>query len=133
MDSAAIIAQALAFLPDLEAVFLFGSAARGAQRPDSDLDLAVLLPSGRTANAEALAGLKSALEDASGRDVDLIDLAAVNTVFQHEIVMEGKNIYSRKGFDLHLYRSRVMGQYQKLNEERAGILQRVLETGRVFR
>ncbi|MBX3170388.1 MAG: nucleotidyltransferase domain-containing protein [Candidatus Eremiobacteraeota bacterium] len=29
----------------VQAVYLFGSHARGRQRPDSDLDLAVLLPS----------------------------------------------------------------------------------------
>jgi len=38
------IADGLAGLPDVEAAYLFGSAARGDMRPDSDIDVAIKSP-----------------------------------------------------------------------------------------
>lgn len=50
-------------------VRIFGSALTGADRPDSDLDLLVDLPSGTS--LLRIIGLKLAIEDALGLRVDL--------------------------------------------------------------
>jgi predicted nucleotidyltransferase len=59
-------------------VYLFGSAAHGQMRADSDIDLAVSgLPPERFYRAGAAA------EDALGRTLDLIDLDEVTPFTQH--------------------------------------------------
>lgn len=70
-DRSALAAR-LAHLPGLKLAILFGSAATGGMRPDSDIDLAVLT------EAELEADQKMALigdiAEATGRTVDLVDL-----------------------------------------------------------
>jgi predicted nucleotidyltransferase len=50
-------------------VRVFGSVARGDDRPDSDIDLLVEVPSGRT--MMTLAALSAELSELLGRDVDV--------------------------------------------------------------
>lgn len=59
-------------------VYLFGSAARGQMREDSDIDLAV---SGLPPEMFYRAG--AAAEDAIGRSLDLIDLDEVTPFTQY--------------------------------------------------
>ena len=96
-------------LPALQAVYLFGSCADGTSRPQSDLNLAVLLP-----HVDA---------KAAGRGVDLINLRTVSTVFRHEIVTTGIPIF---------FEMITLSLYQKLNEERAEILRSVRSDGRAY-
>jgi predicted nucleotidyltransferase len=66
---------------------LFGSVARGDQRPESDLDLLVDLPSG--ASLFDLSRLALALEDALGRPVDLVtSFADLHPVIRERIRQE---------------------------------------------
>jgi uncharacterized protein len=66
---------------------LFGSVVRGEQRPDSDLDLLVDLPPG--ASLFDLSRLGLALEDALGRQVDLVtSFADLHPVIQDRIRRE---------------------------------------------
>jgi predicted nucleotidyltransferase len=63
---------------------LFGSVARGGQRPESDLDLLIDLPPG--ASLFDLSRLGLALEDALGRPVDLVtSFANLHPVLQERI------------------------------------------------
>lgn len=54
---------------------LFGSVARGEERPDSDVDLLVTLEPGRT--LLDLARLEDRLEKLLGRDVDVVTKEAL--------------------------------------------------------
>lgn len=72
---------------DLVAAYLFGSTARGEERPDSDVDLGVVLGSHTPptiAQLDHLAEMQSALCQLLGREVDLIsfDAAAPDLVHQ---------------------------------------------------
>ena len=75
-----------------QAVWVFGSAARGQLRDDSDVDLAVLC-------AEPLGHARFVLMDrvslALGRDVDVIDLRAAPAHLAWEIVTTGRVISER--------------------------------------
>ena len=62
---------------------LFGSTARGTDRPDSDLDLAVLA---RDLDALALA---RDLSRALGREVQIVDLEAIGYPMLQAIVRDG--------------------------------------------
>ena len=65
----AAIRSALRTEPSLRTVVLFGSVARGTDRPDSDIDLAVA-PSPSSEVAERVS---AKIRAATGRDVDLVD------------------------------------------------------------
>lgn len=55
---------------------IFGSFARGEARPDSDLDLLIELPRGKS--LFDLSALALELEDALGRKVDLVTYTAIH-------------------------------------------------------
>jgi len=57
--------------PDIAYALLFGSGARGALSPTSDVDVAVELRRGAPHDTAALGQLAARLESATGRRVDL--------------------------------------------------------------
>lgn len=91
------VLNALAKVPELRLALLFGSCANGAQRPDSDLDLAVDM--GGVMTAEQHVALVSALALATGRVVDLIDLRTVGEPLLGQILQSGRRILG--GSDVH--------------------------------
>jgi uncharacterized protein len=94
MESAITIPVALieAAIPNVQGIWLFGSAAAGTLRADSDIDLAILAaePMGKIDQLT----LKQALEDATGRAIDLIDLGDpdLSTILKYEAVTRGLQI-----------------------------------------
>lgn len=71
-------------------IYLFGSAATGHVRPDSDIDIAFLSDK-RSLDQRFMLAQQSA--ERLQRNVDLIDLKQASTVFQAQIVSSGKVIY----------------------------------------
>jgi len=49
-------------VPDIDAIYLFGSVARGRTRPGSDVDVALLLPPGRKLSPDELLATMAELE-----------------------------------------------------------------------
>ncbi len=86
------IELALSRHPEVCAAWVFGSVARGEQRPESDLDLAVLLAEGAADDGaqRALEQLSVELEPCSpsGR-VDVLVLGRQGPVLVHRILSEG--------------------------------------------
>lgn len=70
---------------------LFGSVAAGRARADSDLDLAV--SSHRALSVAEKIALTQALAEATGRPIDLIDLATVAEPLLGQIVQHGTRIW----------------------------------------
>jgi predicted nucleotidyltransferase len=130
----AIAKTVLRFYPDVEAVYLFGSHGTEDQRGDSDADIALLLPPdmAKTIKNLAMSQCSLALDDILKKPVDLINLRMVNIVFQHEIIQGARIIYQRSRYAVDEYEMYVMSLYQKLNEERAEILQEIFHTGRII-
>jgi uncharacterized protein len=132
MDSKAIVDTILLYFPEVEAIYLFGSHATADERPESDVDLALLFPyEPKTTADAALCGCRQALENLSKKTTDVIDLGSANTVFQHEIIQEGRILYQQSEQAVDRFEMLVMSKYQKLNEERADILQEVFQNGRI--
>ncbi len=65
--------------------------------------------------------------------MDLVNLRKANTVFQNEIMQQGRIIYQQDERVVDEFEMQVLSSYQKLNEERAGILEDILETGRILK
>ena len=125
-----ILQTVFRFFPDARAVYLFGSFGTEYERPDSDIDLAILLPpsTGNRSNFEAC---RVAVEEITGRYVDLIDLGHADAVFRFEIVLTGR-LLTPVTNDVCAFEMLTMSLYQKLNEERAGILSDIMEKGVVL-
>jgi predicted nucleotidyltransferase len=120
--------------PDLQAVYVFGTYGTEDERPESDVDIALLLPvqSAKTAGNLALGACVHELCSLLGREVDLINLRLVDTVFQYEIIRTGRVAFKRSGRERESFELLTIAKYQKLSEERSGIVEEILRTGRVF-
>jgi predicted nucleotidyltransferase len=117
-------------MPSVVAIYLFGSAAAGELRTDSDIDLAVL-PAAPAPTAQ-LWSLAQGLEVSAGRDVDLIDLLSASTVMCAQVISKGKRLYCANELLCSNFEDRVYADYARLNEERRHILDDIRERGRIY-
>ncbi len=120
--------------PTIQAIYLFGLYGTEDQSPESDVDIALLLPHAEVKAHENLYGteLHSELEGLFGRSVDLINLRQVNLVFQKEVIMAGRRIFCGDAFAADEFEMLTIPLYQKLNEERADIVEDAMRTGRFY-
>jgi len=92
---------ALAVRENVIVAYLFGSAARGQMRPDSDVDVGVLTsgPHGDAPNRLTLAsmqpGLQADLQEAARRPVDLVVLNHASPDLIHRVLRDGQLLVER--------------------------------------
>ena len=116
-------------LPNLLAVYGFGSRVRGTARQGSDLDMAVLV-AGR-ADVVLLWRLAGELADIAGCTVDLLDLRAASTVMQYQIIATGVRWWALDA-QAALFESAILSQKTDLDTARAGLLSDVQKRGSVY-
>jgi predicted nucleotidyltransferase len=116
-------------LPGLLAVYGFGSQVQGTAGPDSDLDLAVLVPG--YADVTLLWQLSGELADIAGRAVDLLDLRAASTVMQYQVITQGERWWARD-VQAALFESAILSEKTDLDTARAGLLTDIRERGTVY-
>ncbi len=104
-------------------VILFGSAASGSMRPDSDVDFAFL--SDRSYSAYDIFLVAQQVAELVGREVDLVDFREASTVFQAQIVGAGSILVDRRPLDRQYAYMRALKSYAMLNEERKPILEKL--------
>jgi len=126
----ATVATICAALPEVQAVYHFGSTAAGSDGPDSDIDLAVLGP--HALDPLARFDLQEQLAAAVGRSVDLVDLRAASPVMAMQVLATGRLLYDASPEARGLFEDRAFGSYARLNEERRGILERIAAEGTVY-
>ena len=116
-------------VPDVQAVYAFGSRADGTHRPDSDLDLGLLA----AAPLDPLArwDAQEALAVTLGVDVDLVDLHSASTVMRAEVLRSGRVLLDVDPTARGFWETWTMSAYALLNEERRGILDDIQKRGRV--
>ncbi len=73
---------------------VFGSAARGELRPDSDIDLLVEFDPDARIGFIAFAGLQRELADLLGRPVDLVPKKGLKPVIRPGVLSEARPIYA---------------------------------------
>lgn len=128
-----IIKTVLAHYPAVEGIYLFGSHAENAARPDSDMDIALLLPH-EPAKKEKnliLSSCRFDLEEALHHKIDLLNARQVSTVFQKEII-SGALIYCGNRYAVDEFEMLTLSYYQRLNRERSGLLEDFYKSGRAF-
>jgi Nucleotidyltransferase domain. len=124
----------LAHYPHTQAIYLFGSYGTEQAWPNSDVDIALLLPAtqAKAIGNLALSDLHLALADLLGKRVDLINLRQVSTVFQMQIITAGRQIFCANAYAAAEFEMLTFSFYQKLNEERREILAEFARTGRAY-
>ncbi len=129
-----IIKTSLKYYPDLQAIYLFGTYGTDEEWPDSDVDIALLLPwkKAKEAGPLMMKDLRFELESLLNKDVDLINLREVSTVLQKEVIAADRRIYRADEYATDEFEMLVLSYYQKLSEERRDILQSFFETRRAF-
>ena len=129
-----IIQIILEHYPTVQAIYLFGSYNTEDEWPNSDVDIAVLLPyvEAKQVGSLMMSALRFALERLLKKDVDLINVREVSTVFQKEIVMADRRIFCTDVYTADEFEMLVLSFYQKLNQERAAVLAEGLHTGRFY-
>jgi uncharacterized protein len=127
-----IIDAIVAAFPDAQAIYLFGSFGTENEWPSSDADIAILLPPKQAKEVRSLAmhPLNTELASLVRRDVDLINLRCVSTVFRKEIVMADRRIFTADVFAADEFDMLTLSFYQRLNEERSDIIREGLASGR---
>jgi len=133
-ESSAIVGTVLKYYPALQAIYLFGLSGTADEWPDSDIDVALLLPPEQAKNEGHLAvsPCRLALSDRLRKEVDLVNARQVSTVLQKEIIVNGRLLYSADRCPMDEFEMLVLSYYQKLNEERCELLQAFCETGRAY-
>ncbi|MEG3065084.1 nucleotidyltransferase domain-containing protein [Acetomicrobium sp.] len=75
--------------------FLIGSYAKGAARPESGVDVAVLF--GRSFDIKQVLELKERLTQLLGKDVDLVVLDSAGPVMKMQALKTGILLYAERG------------------------------------
>lgn len=132
-ETAEIVRIILEHYPEAQAIYLFGTYGTADARPDSDVDIALLLPpqKAKEAGLLPLSDLRFALQDLLQREVDLINLRLVSTVLQKEVIAAERPIHLGNKHAAAEFEMLTLSFYQKLNEERAEIIQDALVAGRL--
>ncbi len=116
-------------LPNVLAIYAFGSRISGTAGPDSDLDLAVLVAG--YADPLELFELAGELADAAGCAVDLLDLRAASTVMQYQIITTGVRWWARDA-QAALFEAAILSEKTALDTARAGLLADIQQRGTVY-
>lgn len=128
-DDEAILAAVRSVLPDVRAVYVFGTHGTSDERPDSDIDIAVALR--KRADPVALWTSAGDISMRLDRKVDLVDLLAAPTTLQYEVVTKGRRLFATDpavfDFETFIFKERLDLE----NFVRRPIIEDILARGRV--
>lgn len=125
----AVVAALLHAIPNVMAIYAFGSRIQGTAREDSDLDLAVLV----AGYAEPLQLWEQAnqLTEILGCAVDLLDLRAASTVMQYQVLTQGRRLWANEPA-AGLFECFALSEKIRLDADRAGLIADIENNGRVY-
>lgn len=115
---------------DPDFIILFGSFAKGTSHLDSDIDLAYFSKKQLSSYERFL--LANELAEITGREVDLIDLKQIDTVFTMQIFSQGQPIYIQDENEYTRQKMRAYSMYATLSEQRATVIKSIKDRGSVF-
>ena len=97
-----LISETLQQNDKVSAAWVFGSVATGKDRPDSDIDIAILFIKGldKQERFDMRLTIAAELSDLTGREVDVIDMQASPLFLQHQVRRFGYLLFEKD----HAYR-----------------------------
>ena len=130
MNTEQIISKLTEALPDLIAIYQFGSQETGETHKESDIDVAFLAhhplsPVQRFDLAQEITVL-------AHKNIDLIDLRAASTVMQMQVISTGTCLFSNNQAKQEQFENFVYSSSTRLNEERREILNSIRQQGSVY-
>jgi predicted nucleotidyltransferase len=111
-------------------IYLFGSFAKCEGREDSDIDLAIYTD--EIINPYDLFIAANKLSFEVKRDVQIVHLKDISTVFAAQIVGTREVLYCEDEKLMDSYNIRAFKDYTKLNEERKIVLDAIERDGKVY-
>lgn len=124
-----VVRSLLAHWPEALAIYAFGSRVQGHARPESDLDLALLIPG--YAQPLQCWELGQQLAAALGCEVDLLDLRAASTVMQYQVLTTGRCLWAQQPAAA-LFECFVLNEKLNLDAARAGLLADIAQRGTIY-
>lgn len=117
-------------LPDLQAIYLYGSTATGQTHSESDIDLAVLASKPLTSSHRFdLAIQCAAIVD---QPLDLVDLRRAPPALAAEIIAHGKLLDCRARAEVAHFETAALEKYCAWNEERKDLVDAIVERGSIY-
>lgn len=117
-------------LPDVIAVYLFGSASSNSMKSMSDIDIAVLL--NQQLDTEIAYELKTDLASTFKRDIDLVDMVRADSVTAAQVILTGELLFVGDAKACGIFETSALAKFLQLNEERRGILEDIEKRGSVY-
>lgn len=113
------IAQAkiVGSIPDVLAIYVFGSFGTKYERKESDVDLAILPV--QPIDSVALWNLAQEIAIEIDKDVDLIDLKNASTIFRHQVISTGTRVYCKDAAACAFTENYYASMYLRFKEARA--------------
>lgn len=128
-DKALIIDTLKDEIPELQAVYLFGSQKDDTATDKSDVDVAYL-SSKRLTPVERW-DVSQKLASKLSRDVDLVELSSTNTIFRYQILATADRIYG-EGYEVENFETLAYSFYLRFQEERKPIVDEICYDRRVL-
>ena len=97
----------------VEVAILFGSAAKGRLRPDSDIDIGILPSPDRALGFDEELALAAELEQILGREVDLVRLDTASTLLRFE-ASQGRRLYEARPGSFADFVARALVEHEDL-------------------
>ena len=107
---------------DVDAVWVFGSVAKGKTRPGSDTDIAVLFAHGKQPRGMEKLDLMMELSDCIGGDVDVVIMNTVGELLSNQVLRFGTKVYSRDAVRTALFEIAEWGKYSDYERIRNTII-----------
>ena len=117
-----VLIEILGNRPEIETAYLHGSAAKGTLRPDSDLDIAILPPPGKTFPMKARLDCAASIESVLHRTVDLGLLSTNNLIYAKEVIEHGKELFSKNPFHAKRFLATCLSMYADLQQQRKEVI-----------
>lgn len=117
-------------LPEVQAIYLFGSTAQKQTTPESDIDIAVLCP--ERLDPVHRWEVAQQLAQQLHRDVDLVDLQKASTVMRFQVVSTGERVYTQDENKMAWWELQVYQLYFTLNDDRKPILEEIKKSGTIY-
>jgi len=116
-------------IPELQALYLFGSQNDGTATKKSDIDIAYL--SKKSLSSFERWDISQKLALVLSLDIDLIELSSTNTIFRYQILSTAERIYG-KGYEVESFETLAYSFYLRFREERQSIVDEIMKNRSIF-
>lgn len=116
-----VVRDCFSGIPSVFAVYLHGSMIKGAFRPESDIDIGIMLPNGKMDKFRLLE-ISSELELKLNRTVDIGIISSENLIYSKEAIINGKCIFCNNELEKSLKEATLLSLYQDFCFERREIV-----------